>query len=212
MEIDILIRALLLGVITSMPIGPIGILCIHKTIYDGKKYGYAAAFGSVTADVIFATIAAFGISAVSNIINNHIFMIKLVAAVFLGIIGIRVYLMNPAKNEKEEKRVSKRNLIAAYFSVMILTLLNPVSILLFIALFTSFGLVNVISGNGMTSLIQIVGAVFIGSILWWFFVVKLVAKFSKNMSEEKISKISKIIGTLIFIMSVFTLVGILKKY
>lgn len=211
MEINILIRALILGAITSMPIGPIGILCIHKTIYDGKKYGYAAAFGSVTADVIFATIAAFGISAVSNVINEHIFTIKIVAAVFLGIIGIRVYMMNPAKNEKEEKRVSKRNLIAAYFSVMVLTLLNPVSIMLFIALFTSFGLVNIISGNGMFSIIQIVGAVFIGSILWWILVVKIVAKFSKNMSEEKISKISKVIGSLIFVMSVVTLTGVIKK-
>ncbi len=211
MEIDVLIRALLLGVITSMPIGPIGILCIHKTIYEGKKHGYASAFGSVTADVIFAAIAAFGISAVSDIIRSNIFIIKFVAAFFLGIIGIRVYFMNPSKNEKEEKRVSKRNLFAAYFSVMILTLLNPVSILLFIALFTSFGLVNVISENGMISVLQIVGAIFAGSVLWWFFVIKIVAKFSKNMSEEKISKISKIIGTLIFIMSVFTLVGIFKK-
>ena len=100
MEINILIRAVIVGIITSLPIGPIGILCIHKTIYDGKKYGYASAFGSVTADVIFATIAAVGISAVSELINGNIVLIKVVAAFFLGIIGIRVYFMNPSKNEK----------------------------------------------------------------------------------------------------------------
>lgn len=211
MELNILIRAFVLGVITSMPIGPIGILCIHKTIYDGKRQGYAAAFGSVTADVIFATIAALGISAISNIINDYIFIIKLVASIFLCIIGIRVYFMNPSKNEKEEKRVSKRNLIAAYFSVMGLTLLNPVSVFLFIALFTSFGLVNVISNQGLISVMQIVIAIFLGSVIWWFFIVKIVAKFSKNMSDEKIGRISKFIGVVIFIMSIVTLAGTIKK-
>lgn len=211
MEINILIRAVIVGIITSMPIGPIGILCIHKTIYDGKKYGYASAFGSVTADVIFATIAALGISAVSELINSNIVLIKVVAAFFLGVIGIRVYFMNPAKNEKEEKRVSKRNLLAAYFSVLFLTLLNPVSIFLFIALFTSFGLVNVISGHGMVSVMQIVMAIFFGSAIWWFCIVKLVGKFSKNMSEEKITQISKGIGVLIFVMSIVTMIGAFEK-
>lgn len=168
MTVVYLLRGLALGFAIAAPVGPIGILCIRRTLADGRLVGFVTGLGAATADACYGAVAAFGVSAVTSVLVGQRLWVHLIGALFLTWLGLRTLLATPAEPQSAPAsaalaRVRRRGLIGAWLSTLGLTLTNPTTILLFAAVFAGLGLGGV---SYAAAALTVVG-VFLGSALWW---------------------------------------------
>ena len=156
------LRGLLIGLSIAAPVGPIGVLCIRRTLTNGRVVGLVSGLGAATADASYGAVAAFGLTAISGFLIGQRLWIQGIGAAFLLYLGLRTMLSQP-KDVAPSTNTS--SLAGAYASVVLLTLTNPVTILSFLAIFAGLGLANVVGAAGSAGL-MVVG-VFSGSALWW---------------------------------------------
>lgn len=172
MNIVFLLRGLGLGFAIAAPVGPIGVLCIRRTLAEGRAVGLVTGLGAATADATYGAVAAFGVSAVTAVLVSERLWIHLVGALFLAWLGLRTALARPSARLAEldsampaisAEPARRRGLLAAWASTVALTLTNPTTILSFAAVFAGLGLAGAsYAAAGLT----VVG-VFLGSAMWW---------------------------------------------
>jgi threonine/homoserine/homoserine lactone efflux protein len=155
-----LLKGIMLGFLIAAPVGPIGLLCINRTINKGRLSGFLSGLGAATADACYGAVAAFGLVVVSGFLSDHQFFLRLVGGIFLLYLGADAFFSEPQEAAREG-----RGSASDYLSTLFLTLMNPMTILSFVALFasTSFAL----SGSIVSATVLTAG-VFLGSVLWWF--------------------------------------------
>jgi threonine/homoserine/homoserine lactone efflux protein len=160
MELVALLRGVALGLAIAAPVGPIGVLCIRRTLADGRTAGLVSGLGAATADAAYGAIAAFGLTLVSSLLLGARLWVHLAGALFLCYLGVRTALARPAS---EPASASAKGLAGAYASTLALTLTNPATILSFAIVFAGLGLAG---GSPSTAGLTVLG-VFTGSALWW---------------------------------------------
>lgn len=173
----ILLNGLIIGLSIAAPVGPIGLLCIRRTLNQGRLHGFISGAGAATADAVYGTVAACGLTIVSQFLMNQKQSVQLVGGLFLIYLGIQSMRSHP--NDRSARAAYSENLAAAYLSTFILTLTNPMTILSFVGVFAGLG----ISNSSNTSAVLLVLGVFIGSLLWWLllsFGVEMISRFMKN--------------------------------
>jgi threonine/homoserine/homoserine lactone efflux protein len=167
-----LLRGLGLGFAIAAPVGPIGVLCIRRTLAEGRLVGLFTGLGAATADATYGAVAAFGVSAITSILVSQRLWIHLLGAIFLAWLGLRTALARPTVTKLVAKLdaapeaadpQARRGLLAAWASTVALTLTNPTTILSFAAVFAGLGL----AGASYTAAGLTVAGVFLGSALWW---------------------------------------------
>ena len=163
MQIEYFFRGVAIGFSIAAPVGPIGILCIQRTLRDGWLTGMLSGLGAACADMVYGGIAVVGIRAVSEFLLGQQVWIRIVGGLFLIYLGIRTIFSIPTEGEIP---TSQRGLLGAFISTFLLTLTNPVTILSFGAIFAGFGLLN--QGVSYSVSAMVVLGVFCGSGLWWF--------------------------------------------
>ena len=196
----ILLKGLILGFLIAAPVGPIGVLCIQRTLTKGRISGFVSGLGAATADAFYGAVAAFGLIFISNVLIEQQFILRLCGGIFLLYTGLKIFYSKPRENSRIE---SKTNLMTDYISTFFLTITNPITIISFTALFAGIGFMI---GNFTTSGFLVVG-VFLGSALWWLilsFGIKWIQFNVKNFSLELINKIS---GIVILIFALVVLVN-----
>ena len=196
----ILLKGLILGFLIAAPVGPIGVLCIQRTLTKGRISGFVSGLGAATADAFYGAVAAFGLVVISNVLIEQQFILRLCGGIFLLYTGLKIFYSKPRENSRIE---SKTNLMTDYISTFFLTITNPITIISFTALFAGIGFMI---GNFTTSGFLVVG-VFLGSALWWLilsFGIKWIQFNVKNFSLELINKIS---GIVILIFALVVLVN-----
>lgn len=156
------LKGLLLGLSIAAPVGPIGVLCIRRTLANGRVYGLVSGLGAATADAAYGAVAAFGLTAITTALVNQQFWLALGGGLFLCVLGLKTMGAQPAEHAATE---SGRGLIGAYASTLILTLTNPLTILSFLAVFAGLGLGQT-SGDYVAAGWLVLG-VLGGSALWW---------------------------------------------
>ncbi len=125
------IKGLLIGLAIAAPVGPIGILCIHRSLHDGFKIGLMTGLGAAFADGTYGLIAGFGLTALSSLLINHQFWIRLAGGLFLLYLGIKMFLASPREKQSNDSDHSAWHALSTTF---LLTLTNPTTILSFIAI------------------------------------------------------------------------------
>src|SRR5262245_23551445 len=168
MDASLLLRGLLIGFSIAAPVGPIGVLCIRRTLADGRLAGLVSGLGAATADAFYGCVAAFGLTAVSGFLISQQTWLRLFGGLFLCYLGIRTLLAAPAEKPAiaTGRRPSPgRGLLAAYTSTFALTVANPATILSFAAIFAGMG--AGITSRSYASAALLVSGVFLGSALWW---------------------------------------------
>jgi threonine/homoserine/homoserine lactone efflux protein len=160
MEIFALLRGMALGLAIAAPVGPIGVLCIRRTLADGRLMGFVSGLGAATADATYGAVAAFGLTLVSSLLLSLRLWVHLLGALFLCYLGLRTALARPAT---QPAGASGKGLLGAYVSTLALTLTNPATILSFAVVFAGLGL----AGGTVTLAALTVLGVFSGSALWW---------------------------------------------
>lgn len=159
-SLALLARTFIIGIAVAAPVGAMGVLCIQRTLADGWRAGLATGAGIATADALYASVAAFGVSSLSNAIATAQTPLHIVGGAALVLLGLRAVFAGPPSGAvNDEFDVS-----SAYMSALGLTLTNPMTIMAFAAVFASAGLV--VDGGGLSQALATFG-VALGSLTWW---------------------------------------------
>ncbi|MFO7868244.1 MAG: LysE family transporter [Bacteroidales bacterium] len=197
---SIFFQGLIIGILVSIPMGPIGVLCVQRTLHQGKKAGLISGIGAATADSFFATIAGFGLTFISSFFIDNKFAITLLGAIVLIVLGVRLFITNTIKQVRKYK-TKKMNVFSDFFSVFFLTLSNPITIIFFGVVFAGLGIVK----NDTSSLSILIIGIFFGAIVWWFVLSSLVNQFRQYFRLRIIFYINKFAGVLIVLFGLFAL-------
>ncbi|GAK52714.1 putative LysE/RhtB family amino acid efflux pump [Candidatus Moduliflexus flocculans] len=163
MDIHLFGKGLIIGFSIAAPVGPIGLLCIQRSISGGWLLGLISGLGAASADAIYGVIAAFGVTAVSSLLLEQQLWFRLIGGAFLCYLGVRTFLSKPAEQRAEDAKSAHP--LRAYASVLLLTITNPITILAFAAIFAGIGVGGASGSYGSAALM--VAGVFSGSMLWW---------------------------------------------
>lgn len=191
----LLITGFGLGVVFSAPVGPVNILCIQRAFRSGYLSGLAAGLGAVCADGIFATVAAFGITAVSGFVEGHSLWLQAIGGVLLLIFGLRVARARPHLEPEEGEPTSLPATAAATFGM---TLTNPATVLGMLALFGSLGDLAPAHGDWLGAGLFVAGVVS-GGASWWFVVATVVAILRDRMTDTTLVRINVVAGGLLMV-------------
>ena len=202
MDINFLLRGLIIGFSIAAPVGPIGVLCIRRTLTEGRLSGLVSGLGAATADAIYGCIAGFGLAFISNFLVSQQLWLRLMGGAFLCYLGIKTFLAKPAE---QEPSVKGNGIIGNYVSTFFLTLTNPMTIISFMAIFSGLGLAST-NSNYASAGILVLG-VFIGSALWWFFLSGGVGLFREKFNHSGLNWVNKISGTIIMGFGLFALLS-----
>jgi threonine/homoserine/homoserine lactone efflux protein len=202
MDISFLFRGLVIGFSIAAPVGPIGVLCIRRTLTEGRASGLVSGLGAATADAVYGSIAGFGLTLISGFLVDQQTWLRLIGGAFLCYLGIRTLLATPAEGAAP---VKGNGLVSAYASTLFLTLTNPLTILSFAAIFAGLGLAST-SGNYIAAATLVLG-VFLGSAAWWLLLSGGVSLLRSRFDARAMRWVNRISGGIITIFGVLALLS-----
>lgn len=208
LHIDILalvFKGMLIGIIASAPMGPVGVLCIQRTLNKGRWYGFVTGVGAALSDIIYAGITGLGMSFVLDLVNyGHTrFILQIIGSIVLLVFGIYAYRSDPVRNIRRPSN-NKGTLVHNGVTAFIVTFSNPLIIFLFMACYAQ--LAFVVPNHPLEMCIGYVSIVF-GALIWWFGLTWLVDKIRAKFDNNGIVIINHIIGAVVVIVSVTVLFG-----
>jgi threonine/homoserine/homoserine lactone efflux protein len=204
METIFFLKGLIIGFVIAAPVGPIGVLCARRTLMFGRRAGFFSGMGAATADSIYGFVAAFGLTLVSDILTGHNVFLRLAGGSLLCILGVKALVADPSLKRDSPK--SFKRFAGMYSSTFILTLTNPMTIFSFAAVFAGFGLAGV-KGSVFSAAILVLG-VFLGSALWWIFLVGLFSIFRKRFHSHQLRWVNRISGGIIIASGLLALLSL----
>ena len=176
----LLVKGVLVGIIIAVPAGPVGVLCIRRTIFHGQLAGFLSGLGAATADAVFGIIAGFGLTVISDVLLDYQNWLRVGGAAFLLYIGVSAFTADPLAGTQAQR--DPEGLFADYVSTFALTITNPITILAFLAIFASIGFSGPEATLGRAAIL--VFGVWLGSLLWWaglaFGAGRIRLSFSRN--------------------------------
>lgn len=203
--LDVIIKGILIGIIASAPMGPVGVLCVQRTLNKGRWYGFITGIGAAASDIIYALVTGYGMSFVMGLITNptNLFWLKLFGSVLLLLFGLYCFKSNPTRNMHKsghKKGSYTHNAVTAF----LVTFSNPLIIFLFMATFAQFAFIIPYHPFEMT-----LGylSIIIGALIWWFGLSWLVDKIRGKFDVNGILIINKVIGSIVILFSLIVLVG-----
>ena len=202
MLVSVIIRGIIIGLVASIPLGPVGVLCIQRTLSKNHNSGFVSGMGAAVADTFYACIAFFSLSVVLSFIQNNMMLIKAIGGLCVIVVGVTIFFSNPVVQIRRN-RAGKSNLWQDFLSVFLITIANPAFILIFIALFATFGLSNDAVGLFRGSFM--IAGVFIGACTWWFTLSFVVGLFRKKFRPRHLLWINRISGMLVITLGTIAL-------
>lgn len=204
MDTNFLLRGIIIGFSIAAPVGPIGVLCIRRTLAEGRAFGFASGLGAATADALYGCIAGFGLTFISSLLIGQQAWIRLIGGLFLCYLGVRTLLAEPSE---QPASVGGNGLLGAYGSTFFLTFTNPMTILSFTAVFAGLGVGNASGDYGSAA--TLVLGVFIGSGLWWLLLSGVASLFRARFSMRALGWVNRISGVVIAGFGLIALLSLL---
>ena len=195
-----LLKGLVIGISIAAPVGPIGVLCIRRTIRDGAWTGFVAGMGAATADAAYGCVAGFGLTAISGFLVSHQSWLSGVGGAFLCFIGVKTFLAAPAPEPAQE---GAGQLLALYGSTFLLTVANPATIFAFMAVFAGFGLGGGVASYGAAG--SMVLGVLVGSAAWWLTLSQIVGLVRTRVELSWMKGVNRVSGVIVIGFGLFVL-------
>lgn len=209
MGYPIFIQGLMIGFSIAAPVGPIGILCIRRTLAEGRRSGFVSGLGAATADAVYGCIAGLGLTFIATFLIEQSLWLRLIGGGFLLYLGIRTFLSRPSPIDNSSSTIAGSvNLTGNYLSTFFLTLTNPLTILSFAAIFAGLGVGSTASGDYASAVILVAG-VFLGSGSWWFLLSGIVGLVRQKFNPGYLVWVNRISGLIIFIFGVVAIISLL---
>ena len=210
MNYEILLRGVTVGLLASITLGPVGVMCIQRTLSKSRAAGFASGLGAAVADTLSATLAYFFIAVISAVIESNLQVLKIVGGIFVAGVGIHYFMKNPVVQIRRN-RAGKTNLVQDFASTFALTLTNPAFILWLLVIFSALG-VNVDSGeefdvSRVGAGAQMILGFFGGAAAWWFVLTFVVSLFRRRFRPRHLLWINRIAGALISALGVGVIVS-----
>lgn len=200
MNYELFARGALIGLAIAAPVGPIGVLCIRRTLADGRLTGFVSGLGAATADLCYGLIAVLGLTALADLLVGVSFWSRLIGGLFLCYLGVRTLLARPAE---QPTAVNGHGLLGAYLSTLFLTLTSPATIIAFTAIFAGLGAGSV--ADSYLEGVLLASGVSVGSALWWFFLSSTTSMLRSRITPERLRWVNVIAGLIILGFAVLAL-------
>ncbi|MBE0681606.1 MAG: LysE family transporter [Anaerolineales bacterium] len=195
----IFLRAFLIGISIAAPVGPIGVLCIRRTLSSGRLAGFLSGLGAASADMVYGAVAAFGLTVITNLLVENAFWLQLIGGLFLLYLGGRTFFEKPSNRAA---KAGQGGMFKMYLSTFLLTITNPLTIISFAAIFAGTML-----GKTMGSPIVMVAGVFAGSAAWWLTLSLGVGLMRDRLTRNHMVWINRFSGTIVFLFGIFALLN-----
>lgn len=197
MYLSLFLKGLLLGFCIAAPVGPVGILCINRTLNKGYISGIVTGLGATTADLLFGLIVVLGLNIVSDFLIDYESWFHFFGFLFLVLVGVQI--MRKKKRTVEPALQENGNLLRDYVSAFVLTLSNPLTIIFFIAVFAFVGISDVKPLGAVVLLFSIL----LGSGGWWLLLCGIAHKYKTKLGEKMLAKVDLISGLAIVAFALF---------
>ncbi len=196
----------LAGFVIAAPVGPVGVLCVHRTLALGRMSGLVAGLGAAMADAAYGCIAAFGLSLIANWLQAHEILFRLMGGVFLIAMALRMLL---AKRQAESAMpdVPRDDLVHGFLSTFLLTATNPITIVAFLGIFAFLG-IGAVGVDGDMAWWLVFG-VFAGSSVWWLSLAALAGRFRQQLSNGGLAVINRLSGILLLGFGLYGFLSVL---
>ncbi|BEG99516.1 LysE family translocator [Bacteroides sedimenti] len=206
--LDLLVKGFIIGVVVSAPLGPVGVLCIQRTLNKGRWYGFVTGLGASVSDIAYALLTGYGMSFIFDFISTNMFYLQLLGSVMLFAFGVYTFRSNPVRALRPASS-STGTYLHNFVTAFAVTLSNPLIIFLFIGLFARFTFVT----PQIHIYEQVIGylSIALGAFTWWFCITFFVSKLRTRFNVRGIWMINRVIGGVVMLLSVigviFTLLG-----
>lgn len=202
-----------IGLCASVPTGPLGVLCIQRTLSRGKLHGFVTGLGATTSDMIYAILVSLGMSYIINFIETNLVLIQIGGSVIIGLLGLHIFLNRPqqrhSKHGQQSHKISKSELFNDYISAFFLCLSNPLIIFLYIGLFAQFAVFE--QGNPLKAIVCF-ASIATGAIVWWLVLIFIVGRFRSKFGLRGLTILNKITGSVLMLIALVTTVVALKNH
>jgi threonine/homoserine/homoserine lactone efflux protein len=185
-------QGIIIGLTLAAPIGPISLLCIQRTVADGRLHGIFSGIGVATSDSFYAAVAFMGLTIISGVIIAEQGLFRTCAGVVLIFVGIRVFLSVPPEISA---RPEPEPYLKDYLSMLAIALANPLTLIFFVAILPGFGVV--FRGTSFTSALIFVSGVFSGGTFWWIFLCGSIGSVRSHLSRDHLRLINRVSGIMI---------------
>ncbi|MFZ5944177.1 MAG: LysE family translocator [Bacillota bacterium] len=189
---EIWLQGFIIGLSIAAPVGPIGVLCIRRTLAGGRLYGFVTGMGAAVTDLIYASIGGFGLTMISNFLVSQQNIFRLIGGTFIIYLGYKIFITKPAVDDAS---ATGYGLLTAFASSFIVAITNPIAIIYYIAVFAGLGVAMVDSSYAAAA--TLVAGVFMGSALWWFILSQGVGLVKNKVTEGGLRLINRFSGTVI---------------
>jgi threonine/homoserine/homoserine lactone efflux protein len=210
--IPFLFKGILIGLSMAAPPGPIGILCLNRTLAEGPRRGFLCGLGAATADALYALAGSVALSAIAQWIIDDRTALRLLGGVFLVYLGARTFMRPTIVLPPSGKRppLPPPDWHAAFMSTFLLTVANPMTMLSFAAIFAGLGVApaGILKGADSAAAALVVG-VFVGSALWWLTVSSLAGRLRHQVSAHTLTVINRLSGTVLTAFGLYALATLL---
>lgn len=203
-DVPLPLRSLIIGFTIAATVGPITLLVVRRTIEHGRVYGLASGLGVAMADASYAGIAAFGLTAVTSLLVSGRVLLGVVGGIVIVLLGIRIMRTRPAGVARD---VERPGLLGAFASIYGLTMTNPLTILIFAAVFAGLGFA---SGSSYVDAAIITLSVWAGSALWWVVLTGVVAWARERVSTRALVWVNRVSGAALVVFGAFAVIAVLR--
>ena len=188
-----LLKGVAVGFVIAVPVGPVGVLCVRRTIFEGRLFGFLSGLGAASADTIFGVVAGFGLTVVSDLLLGYQGWLRMAGGLFLVYIGANALRKRIVRSAAPV--TNAENLFGAYFSTFVLTITNPVTILAFLGIFAGVGFSGEEATLGRAAIL--VAGVLLGSLIWWLGISLGAGLFRKSFGERHLVLLNRISGSIL---------------
>src|SRR6516164_939958 len=202
------LKGIVVGVVIAVPVGPVGVLCVHRSILEGKLAGFVSGLGAATADAIFGIIAAFGLTFVSDWLVSYEQWLRGAGGCYLLYIGGRAFAAEPPAELESDH--DPETLLRDLVSTFVLAVTNPITVLAFLGIFAAIGLGGTQATYGGASILVL--GVWGGSLLWWLALSFGVGQVRHSIEPRHLGWISRGSGAILFCSGAALLATLIVSY
>ncbi|MDR1555674.1 MAG: LysE family translocator [Tannerellaceae bacterium] len=199
-------KGIVIGILVSAPLGPVGMLCIQRTLSKGRWYGFSTGVGAMFSDMFYAAVTCLGMGFVVGFIEANQAVLQCTGSLVLALFGYYTYRNNPIK-ELKNRREKKISYTYDCFTGFLLTFSNVLIVLLYIGLFTRFGFV--VPEYSFWMLMSGIACIGLGAIIWWFGITYFISKIKKWFNIRSIWVLNRIVGTIIIILAIIGVLSVI---
>ncbi|MFA7116621.1 MAG: LysE family transporter [Bacteroidales bacterium] len=196
------IKGIIVGLLASIPLGPVGVLCLQRTLNKGRESGFITGMGSALADTFFAAVALLSLAFVDLFLSKYHNETLIIGGIIVLLFGVSILFKNPIKQIRRPK-TSKKGLVGDFFSANFIVITNPGALFILLGLFAFIGIDTTANETNMLLAITLLG-VFIGASSWWFLLTAIVNHFRNKFRLRQLLYINQISGIIIIVLGMIS--------